>query len=525
MIHVGASIELEDLGSANGSRVKKRRLDANERAEITLGQVFELGTTMMIVQHATVQTKPGRLFTHGYFEMSLEQACTAAIPTDTRFAVLRVHVDGGPAGHVVQEIFFHALSPRDIVALYAPGDYELHLADAEHRRASDVAATIEAGFVRHNADVEVGIALYPNDGRTPEALITRACAAVRGAESSEARPEKVIVEDPNMRDLYRVAQRIARGSLSVLLLGETGVGKELFAEMVHRSSKRRDEPFVRLNCAALSETLLESELFGHEKGAFTGAVDKKPGLLEVADGGTVMLDELGEMPLVLQAKLLRVIEQRQVLRVGGLKPRDVDVRFVSATNRDLEKEVDAGRFRADLFYRLNGVSIVIPPLRERVLEIEPLATLFIAKASREMDLDTVPVISKRALQLLEEYAWPGNIRELRNMMERAVLLCTGSRIEGEHLPLDKLTTTWGPAKSSATSPAVLAHGAPPDMKPRDIEKRKRIIEALDRSHGNQTKAAELLGVSRRTLSTWLDKYKIARPRKGSAGQGPPISPR
>jgi two-component system response regulator AtoC len=262
--------------------------------------------------------------------------------------------------------------------------------------------------------------------------------------------EGPVVADEAMRNLYRMAERVAQGRISVLILGETGVGKELFAEAIHRGSPRRRQPFVKLNCAAISEALLESELFGHERGAFTGAEQAKPGLLEVASGGTVFLDEVGELSMATQAKLLRAIEQRQVLRVGSLQPRDLDVRFVSATNRDPEAQIRAGLLREDLFYRLEGVTLRIPPLRERRQEIAPLAQAFLRRGADELGLEVVPALSPRAEALLVGYDWPGNIRELRNVIDRALLLAWGDVVEPEHLPLDKLQATWrtapGPAR-------------------------------------------------------------------------------
>ncbi|HEX7703082.1 MAG TPA: sigma 54-interacting transcriptional regulator, partial [Kofleriaceae bacterium] len=229
--------------------------------------------------------------------------------------------------------------------------------------------------------------------------------------------------------------RIAAGTISVLIIGETGVGKEVLAEAVHHRSPRAAQPFVCLNCAALSETLLESELFGYEKGAFTGADRSKLGLLETANEGTVFLDEVGEMPLATQAKLLRVIEQRQVMRVGGLAPRPIDVRFVAATHRDLPAEIAAGRFRQDLYFRINGITLAIPPLRARLSELAALIKVFVERGAASLNVPP-PQLAPDAAALLRAHHWPGNIRELRNVIERAVLLAAGGTIEAEHVVLE-----------------------------------------------------------------------------------------
>jgi transcriptional regulator with PAS, ATPase and Fis domain len=334
-----------------------------------------------------------------------------------------------------------------------------------------------------------------------------------------------------MLDLHRLAECVAAGTISILVLGETGTGKEVLAETIHRMSPRRDAPFLRLNCAALSETLLESELFGHERGAFTGATQTKPGLLETADGGTVFLDEVGELALSTQVKLLRVLEERQVLRVGGLKPRPIDVRFIAATNRDLEAEVERRGFREDLYFRLSAATLVIPPLRERVSEIAGLAHTFVDTAARDLGRPA-PAIAADVLPQLEAYAWPGNIRELRNMMERAVLLCGTGSIRLPHLPMEKMRATLAPRRTTQLAveppprrPLAIAVADPPapsaDRPLRDVVRaqvealeKQRICDALAQAAGNQSVAAKLLGMPRRTLVKRLTAYNIPRPRRG-----------
>ena len=322
-----------------------------------------------------------------------------------------------------------------------------------------------------------------------------------------------VVLDPAMRRLYELAARIARGSIPVLLVGETGTGKEVFAEYLHAASTRSAGPLVRVNCAALTDSLVESELFGHEKGAFTGAQRERRGLLESADTGTVFLDEVGEMPLAMQAKLLRVLEDGRVLRVGGSSPRPIDVRFVAATNRDLELEVGAGRFRRDLYFRLAGAVIAIPALRDRRAEIEPLAEQFAAHAAQRLGRPA-PGFTSAARTTLRAHTWPGNVRELRNVVERAVLLAE-TAIDVDHLMFGApLASAQLPPSADASSPPPVSvdAGAPLADQLASLE-RERIVDALARCHGNQTRAAELLGMPRRTLIKRLDQYGISRPRK------------
>lgn len=331
-----------------------------------------------------------------------------------------------------------------------------------------------------------------------------------------------IVRDPRMVELYAQIERAAGARVSVLLHGETGVGKDLLAQRLHVTSPRKNGPFIAINSAALPETLLEAELFGAERGAYTGALHARAGLFETADHGTLFLDEVGELSLGTQAKLLRVLEERKVVRVGGRTSRDIDVRFVAASNRNLKKAADEGTFRADLFFRLAGMVLHIPPLRERPSEIEPLALFFLEQTCREMERPT-PALSRDAVDALTHYSWPGNARELKNAMAHAAVLCLSPAVGREHLPpavatpSSKMPASLGPRASSV--PASAYSTVPPAPTPRVLKEdlrsleRERIIKALEECNGNQTRAAEALGISRRTLINRLDEYDVGRPRK------------
>jgi two-component system response regulator AtoC len=312
-------------------------------------------------------------------------------------------------------------------------------------------------------------------------------------------PDGVLVRSEAMRSIYELVARIAHATINVLVSGETGVGKELVATALHRGSRRASGPFLKLNCAAIAPSIVESELFGYEAGAFSGAMSAKIGLLETANGGTIFLDEIGELPSSMQAKLLRVIEQRELLRVGGVDPVPLDVRFVAATHRDLWQEVEAGRFRADLLYRLNGMTVSVPPLRDRREEIGPLAELFAKRAAREIGLASTPRIDPACRAALEAHPWPGNVRELGHAMTHAVTLARADVIRIEHLPpqigLD------GQARRAGLRGEL-----------DDIE-RQRILGALAQCDGNQSRAAKLLGMPRRTFLNRLDEYDIERPRR------------
>jgi transcriptional regulator with PAS, ATPase and Fis domain len=378
-------------------------------------------------------------------------------------------------------------------------------------------ADLGASLQQAGITFRTGTAHHPVDGRSAAELLERACQAVRPGAIQPGPASDIILVDPAMQELHGLARDVAKSNINVLIVGETGTGKEILAEVVHRASPRAQGNFLSLNCAALSENLVEAELFGYEKGAFTGATQAKQGLLETAPAGTVFLDEIGELSLPLQAKLLRVIETRTLIRVGGVNKRTVDVRFVSATNRNLQQAIDSSGFRSDLYFRLNGITLAIPPLRDRPVEIEPFGRRFADEMARELGRST-PEISADALTLLRSYAWPGNIRELRNVIHRAVLLCrSGLVITPDHLPRELMEATFSAPQPTRTLPhgqtplSDLSSTQPgPALQP---EEKQRILDVLEKTAGNQTAAARLLGMGRTAFVARLNQYGISRPRK------------
>ncbi len=309
--------------------------------------------------------------------------------------------------------------------------------------------------------------------------------------SETYRFDRIITADPAMQSLCESVARIASSNASVVIHGESGVGKELLAASLHYNSSRAQHPFVKVNCGAIPEGLLESEFFGHEKGAFTGAVTRRTGRFEHADGGTLFLDEIGELPLALQVKLLRVIQDREFERVGGEKTLKVDVRLVAATNRNLEEMVTAGTFRQDLFYRLNVVSLSVPPLRQRPADIPLLAAHFLRKFTAEHGRE-IDDFDDHALAVMQRYAWPGNVRELSNAVERAVVMSSGNMIFAEDLPLSLVQAIRHASGGSEAGLKTLKEQV------RSFEARV-ITQALERNQANRSRTANELGISRRAL--------------------------
>lgn len=310
----------------------------------------------------------------------------------------------------------------------------------------------------------------------------------------------IIGQSPALDSLIRSARLVASTDVTVLLKGETGTGKEVLATAIQKQSPRANKAFITLNCAALAESLIESELFGHRKGAFTGAISSTQGLLQAADGGTLFLDEINSLPIAIQAKLLRFLESGECLAVGDTTPYKVDVRVIAATNTDINQQINAGEFRRDLYYRLNVIPLELPPLAQRTEDIEHLIKHFLGLFA-DTYLIAAPRFSKSALKILKAYAWPGNIRELRNLCERLSILLAGRTIEPENLPLEFIRASNTPKTTDFTLPET---GLQLDALEANL-----IHQALNRTQGNRSKSARLLGLSRDTLIYRMQKHGVA----------------
>ncbi|HYQ03538.1 MAG TPA: sigma-54 dependent transcriptional regulator, partial [Polyangiaceae bacterium] len=344
---------------------------------------------------------------------------------------------------------------------------------------------------------EVVLALRKAEERE---LLRRENRALRDEIRKEHRFDDILAKSQKMLDIFRTISKIAEYKTTVLVAGESGVGKELVARAIHHRSTRRGGPFVAVNCGAIPENLLESELFGHKKGAFTDAVQDRRGLFEEADGGSLFLDEIGELPLSLQVKLLRVLEEEKIRRVGDVRDIKIDVRIITATHRDLPSETKAGRFREDLFYRLNVLPILVPPLRDRREDIPLLIDHFVARNNTRLGT-SIRGLDTESRRLLFEYPWPGNVRELENTIERAMVLAEGDQIVAQDLP-ERLREARDPVQTQLASGEL------------SVKKTMRIVEeilirrALQRTKGNRTRAAEVLEISHRALLYKIKDYQI-----------------
>jgi nitrogen regulation protein NR(I) len=322
----------------------------------------------------------------------------------------------------------------------------------------------------------------------------------------------IIGESAQMQDIFKIIDKVAETPSTVLITGESGTGKELIATALHDGSPRRDKPLIKINCAAIPKDLMESELFGYERGAFTGAVTSKPGRFELADGGTLFLDEIAEIPVEMQVKLLRALQESEFERVGGIKTTRVDVRLIAATNRDLQKEIDNGHFRKDLYYRLNVVPIVLPSLRERKSDIPMLTKHFIEKYNKRLN-KKIEGVADDAMTVLQAWPWPGNIRELENLMERVIVFADGPLITAKDLPepVKSGSTAQAPLAGDLSSgPSNVSVGALKDIVRQETAKVEKdlIVKALEETQGNVTRAAKLLQISRKSLQTKMKEFGL-----------------
>jgi two-component system, NtrC family, response regulator AtoC len=490
----GQQVFVEDLGSMNGTLVNGAAITGQRR--LAPGDVITLGTVTAVLAATSAVRGQRPLATVTELEERLDIETERARRYGRNLGLLMLRITG--PGELVEshvQAIVRSLRRMDLLADYGGDELALLLPEADRAALDAVLARVRSA--PKGVDVECGSVAFPTDQTSVGEMIGHARARLHGVPDQPAdqrRASTMIVLDPKMQHVMSLVERVASSPITVLLYGESGVGKDVVAEAIHAHSPRAQRPFVRLDCGALPDALLESELFGHVKGAFTDAIADKPGQLERAHTGTLFLDGIGELPPAAQAKLLRVLEQRKFLRVGAVKETTIDVRVICATHHDLEAEVKRSRFREDLFFRISAFAIPIPPLRDRRAEIAPLAARFAAELFTKRKVTFDPA----ALRMLEAYDWPGNVRELRNAIERALVL-GGARIEVEHLP------------ERVVSAAPAGEGRVTDMRRRVASvERQAILDALLDADGKQNVAARALGISRFALSRLLDKHDIKR---------------
>ncbi|HYP89453.1 MAG TPA: sigma 54-interacting transcriptional regulator [Polyangiaceae bacterium] len=508
-----AGFAVRDLGSANGTILRGQPAPSEVEVALVPGEAFSVGEFLLVLRTRRAASSTRHIWSSEYFEARVGEQCERSrAEGGTAFFLIGVGVEPKPAVEPTAVIAAE-LAAADVLGRLAADRWAVLLVDDSALEAEALALRLERALGERGCRARTRLIGCPRDGTSSSALMARLSQrAELGAEAAST--SNVVLRSPAMVAIYEQVDAVARGGISVLILGETGVGKDVLARSIHERSERAGKPFLRLNCAALAEPLLESELFGHEKGSFTGALTSKTGLLQSAAGGTVFLDEIGEFPQRLQPKLLQVLESREILSVGSVKPRSVDVRFVAATNRDLEAEALSGDFRSDLYYRLAGFTFIIPPLRERREDILPLALEFLRKLCLDQGRSSPVRIRDDAAIHLLDYAWPGNVRELRNVMERALVLCDGQSIGPEHLPLDKMRSVVLVSQPKPSASNQRDTELPvADLSAEELAERQRILDVLAECAGNQSQAAEVLGISRSTLVNRLNTYRIRRPRK------------
>jgi DNA-binding NtrC family response regulator/pSer/pThr/pTyr-binding forkhead associated (FHA) protein len=524
-------VRLTDLESHNGTRVNGEPL--TEPRTLESGDLVALGDIELLYRTGGSSASSRRLLEWPQLKPRLEVEADRARATERPLCLLAL----AAAGHhrALLSVLQRSLGGLDLAGLGPGASVVLVLPERDEESGLELAAALLERLSRQvpNAQARAGLAVLPGDGSDGATVLGAAESAALAAAPGEVRAaskaaleltlgeRRVLVADPAMSRLYELIRRLATSELPVLISGETGVGKENAAWAIHSCSKRSSGPFVSVNCAALPESLADSELLGHERGAFTGADRTKEGRFQAAAGGTLFLDEVGELSLAVQAKLLRVLETRRLTRVGGTSEVPVDLRVVAATNRDLQAEVEAGRFRRDLFFRLGAAVVVLPPLRDRPREIALLARRFLADACERLPREPLELSTGTLLQL-QRWGWPGNVRELRNLMDYCAATVSGEVVEPWHLPeaMVPIDEAMEAEADAATGPAVEPSPPKPPVRPlvvqlRDFE-RRLLLEALEASGGVRTRAAALLALPLRTFKYKLKQHGIT----GQPGRSP-----
>jgi two-component system, NtrC family, response regulator AtoC len=504
---------VEDLASSNGIFFEGQRVP---RVALKLGGEVMLATALARVFTLGRSAIPF-LDEEDSFHAQLEEELSRAALFGRPVAVLAARAAGPPSvpANVWTSRVREELRPVDRMGFRPPDVALIVLPEVGHDAALQVARRIADRSTEQGSSVFVGVAVYPRAATSADALLdaarealaeattARNVAAASTAESSES--EVAIggmVVGTRMREVLAVAERVATSKIAVLLHGETGTGKELLANYIHEKAGRKGKHPIRINCGAIPSSLVESTLFGHERGAFTGAAQQRRGVFEEADGGTLFLDEIGELPQEAQAALLRVLETGRLQRIGSAQEIEVDVRIIAATHRDLEAMIAEGRFREDLYYRLSTMVLEIPPLRERVDEIEPLSRLFLDKANAR-DGRHIQEIGEDARALLSAHDWPGNVRELRNAIERAVAVSQANVIQPDDLPPRVRNAGRGEERGGLT-------GARTVLKQKEAQ---MIEDALQKADWSTAKAANALGYTHRTFMRRMKEHGITKPKK------------
>jgi DNA-binding NtrC family response regulator len=502
------TVRIADLGSHNGTRVNGELV--TDSRTLASGDVATVGDVVLVVHFSTPAIVTRAAYAEAGWRRRLAEELVRAITFKRSLGVVVVQ-GASPASLGAN------LRLIDVLGTSDDGQALLLLPEVDRDAAREIAEKALALVPNARA----GLAMCPTDACDADTILLAARSAARRAEAGrvadaaesatqiELGSRRVLIADPAMSRVFALLERLAASELPVLITGETGVGKENAAYSVHHWSKRSG-PFVPVNCAAIGpESLVDAELFGYDKGAYTGATVAKPGLFESATGGTVFLDEVGELPLAIQAKLLRALESKRITRLGETREREIDVRLVAATNRSLEEEVKAGRFRQDLYFRLSGATVILPPLRDRRCEIPLLARAFLADACVRSGRGRM-TITPAAMQVLLTYSWPGNVRELKNTMEYVMAAAPDDTVEPLDLP-ERLGGS-GNAPIAATMPADVVADGKTSFRPindelRELE-RRRMAEALVATGGVKNKAAQLIDMPIRTFTLKLKQYKL-----------------